>query len=321
MSGGGLLRRFAGSACLVLAAIVTTIYPLQSAAEALDYGLQPKKIAEDTWVLIGRTEDFSRGNGGNIVNTAFVVTDAGVVVIDSGPSRLYAEQMRGAIARVTPKPVVHVFNTHHHPDHYFGNQVFADVPVSALAATIVGQRQEGTAFADNVYRLSGDWIKGTESTPARDPAGPGVKAIGNHEFELISLAGHTDGDLAILDRSTGVLFAGDLVFFNRAPTTPHATMAQWFAALDRLEGVKFRIMVPGHGDPVTDGRAIIQTRNYLRWVEGALRQSADRGEEMAEVLAMELPPEFASIALARLEFARSVAHLYRRYEAGTLQRR
>lgn len=289
-----------------------------AAADSLDYRLAPRKIADDTWVMVGKTEDFSRSNGGNIVNTAFVVTTEGVVVIDSGPSRLYAEQMRRAIADITAKPVIRVFNTHHHPDHFLGNQVFADVPTVALASTIAGQRQDGAAFTDNVYRLSGDWIKGTEPVPARETAGAGMRVIGNHTFELIALSGHTDGDLVILDRGTGVLFAGDLAFYNRAPTTPHASVSQWLAALDRLDRISYRTMVPGHGEPVGDGRAVEQTRRYLRWVEGALGQAAERGDEMTEVLGLAIPAEFAAMPLAREEFARSVAHLYRRYEAGTL---
>ena len=47
-----------------------------------DYTLQPRRIAEGTWLLEGSTENFAKGNGGNIVNTGFIVTDAGVVVID-----------------------------------------------------------------------------------------------------------------------------------------------------------------------------------------------------------------------------------------------
>lgn len=290
------------------------------AAESFDYGLVPRQVADDTWVLLGKTEDFSRSNGGNIVNTAFVVTTEGVVVIDSGPSRLYAEQMLAAIARITPKTVIRVFNTHHHPDHFLGNQVFADVPTAALAETIAGQKQEGGAFTDNVYRLSGDWLKGTEPVAAREPVRAGEYLIGGHAFELIALAGHTQGDLVILDRSTGVLFTGDLVFYNRAPTTPHASVAQWQAALDRLDTLSYTTMVPGHGEPVNDGRAIEQTRRYLRWVDSALRQGADRGEEMTEILSLALPADFAALPLVREEFARSVAHLYRRYEAGTLKR-
>jgi uncharacterized sulfatase len=314
-----MLRKRAAGICVALMLGAPLNAP-PAAAESFDYQLVPRKIADDTWLLVGKTEDFSRSNGGNIVNTAFVVTDDGVVVIDSGPSKRYAEQMRSAIARITPKPVLRVFNTHHHPDHFLGNQVFADVPTLALAETIAGQRSEGGAFADNVYRLSGDWIKGTEAVAAREAIAPGAIIIGGHPFELIALAGHTQGDLVIVDRRTGVLFAGDLVFHNRAPTTPHASIAQWLAALDRLDAIPFKTMVPGHGEPVGDGRAVAQTRRYLRWLESTLAQAAARGDEMTEILGMVLPAEFAALPLGPEEFARSVAHLYRRYEAATLSR-
>jgi uncharacterized sulfatase len=314
-----LSRKLAASICVALM-LGAAIHASPVAADSFDYQLVPRKIADDTWLLVGKTEDFSRSNGGNIVNTAFVVTDDGVVVIDSGPSKRYAEQMRRAIARITPKPVIRVFNTHHHPDHFLGNQVFADVPTLALAETIAGQRSEGGAFADNVYRLSGDWIKGTEAVAAREAVAPGAIVIGGHPFELIALAGHTQGDLVILDRRTGVLFAGDLVFHNRAPTTPHASIVQWLAALHRLDAIPFKIMVPVHGEPVGDGRAVEQTRRYLRWVESTLALGAARGDEMTEILGKALPAEFATLPLGAEEFARSVAHLYRRYEAGTLTR-
>ena len=46
----------------------------------LDYALKPRQIAEDTWLLEGSTDNFAKANGGNIVNVAFIVTQAGVVV-------------------------------------------------------------------------------------------------------------------------------------------------------------------------------------------------------------------------------------------------
>ena len=51
-----------------------------------NYVLTPKKIAANTYLLEGSTDNFSKENGGNIVNVAFIVTNDGVVVIDSGTS-------------------------------------------------------------------------------------------------------------------------------------------------------------------------------------------------------------------------------------------
>jgi uncharacterized sulfatase len=146
-------------AAIFLVALTTVTAAL---AANFDYGLKPRKIADGTYVLVGRTEDFSLANGGNIVNVGFIVTSSGVVVIDTGPSRRYGEQLRAAIRKVTDKPVVKVLNTHFHPDHFLGNQAFADIGVAALPATIQGIQAMGGPFTDNMYRMCGDWEAGTD---------------------------------------------------------------------------------------------------------------------------------------------------------------
>ena len=115
-----------------------------------------------------------------------------------------------------------VLVTHHHPDHFLGNQAFPADTLAALPETIHGIATEGGSLNENMYRLAGDWMAGTEPVaPARQLA-PGPLTMGNHRLDLIALDGHTEADLVIFDRSTGVLFAGDLVFNGRTPTTPHA---------------------------------------------------------------------------------------------------
>lgn len=286
--------------------------------DRFDYGLVPQKIADNSWAFIGRTEDITRANGGNIVNTAFVVTADGVVVIDTGPSRRYGEQMRAAIARVTDRPVIRVFNTHQHPDHFLGNQAFAGVPTAALPAAQAGMREQGGAFADNMYRMAGDWLAGTEVSVADQAAQAGRQTIGGHDFELIALEGHTGGDLAVFDRTTGVLYAGDLIFLDRAPTTPHASLGHWRTALDTLAALPVKRTLPGHGPVHDDRRGIGQTRDWLDWLDDTLNRAATSGMDMAEVMVLPLPERFAGMPLARSEFERSVTHLYSRYEQQTL---
>ena len=302
-----------------LIALFALGWALLLAAADMDYGLAPEKIADDTWVLTGRSEDFSFTNGGNIVNTAFIVTQAGVLVIDSGPSRAYGEQLRRAIARITRQPVVRVINTHHHPDHFLGNQAFAPDTLAALPGTIHGIHTEGGSFNDNMYRLAGDWMAGTEPLAPTHPLAAGPLELGGHQFELIALEGHTGADLAILDRSTGVLFAGDLVFHDRAPTTPHARLPAWQASLDTLEALPFRHLVPGHGPVANDAGPIRQTRAWLGWLDRTLRQAADEGLDMTEALALPLPAEFRRLAVVDAEYRRSVGQLYPALEQQTLR--
>lgn len=304
--------------CLSLSLSLSLSLPARA---ELDYRLEPRQIAEDTWLLEGGTENFSRDNGGNIVNTGFIVTEAGVLVIDTGPSKRYGQALREAIARVTGKPVIQVLLTHHHPDHVLGNQAFSDVPIGALAGTTELLRQQGDAMAENLYRLVGDWMRGTEVVLPNRTLEPGVLEIGGHRLRLLALAGHTGADLAIFDERTGVLFAGDLVFYQRALTTPNSPgLEVWLKDLDRLQALPWRLVVPGHGPVASSAVPFAQMRDYLGWLHQLLSDGAARGDDMAELIRAPIPARFAAISLTRYELIRSVSHLYPRHERERMQR-
>ena len=288
----------------------------------LDYRLQPRQIATGTWVIEGAVADFLPANGCNIINTAFIATGEGVLVINTGPSRLYGEQQRRAIAAVTDQPVRQVLNLNLHPDYFFGNQAWADVPIQALAGSIEGQRAEGEAYADNLYRLCGDWMRATQATPAREALAPQTLRLGRHVLHLQRLQGHTGDDLVLLDEHTGVLFAGGLVFANRVPTTPHADAGAWLASLDQLrqwhaQG-RFRLVVPSHG-PVHAGlQGMEQTRDWLQWLTALMQTSAAQGLDLSELLRQPVPERFAAWAAQPAELHRSLAQWYPRYERQAL---
>ena len=287
----------------------------------LEYSLKPRLIAPDTWLLEGSTDNFAKANGGNIVNTAFIVTERGVVVIDTGPSKRYGEAMRKVIAATTDKPVIEVWLTHHHPDHVLGNQAFSDVPIAALAGTTELLHQQGDAMAENMYRLVGDWMRGTEVVLPTRTLEPGVKSFGNHDLRVLSLGGHTGADLAILDQQTGVLFAGDLVFYQRALTTPNSPgLAVWLADIATLQALPWTLLVPGHGPVATDAKPFGQMRDYLSWLDQLLRDGAAQGSDMSEMIRSPIPERFAGINLSRYELIRSVSHLYPRYEREQMSR-
>ncbi|MGP0170946.1 quinoprotein relay system zinc metallohydrolase 1 [Pseudomonas sp. NCHU5208] len=294
---------------------------LASLAQALDYRLQPRQIAEGVWLVEGSTDNFAADNGGNIVNIGFIETADGVVVIDTGPSRRYGEALRQSIEHATGKPVLRVLLTHHHPDHVLGNQAFTDVPIAALPGTTKLLAEQGDAMAENMYRLVGDWMRGTEVVLPTEKAQEGVLEIGGRRLQLLALSGHTGADLAILDQRTGVLFAGDILFYQRALTTPNTPgLDVWLADLDRLQALPWKQIVPGHGPLATDAAPFAQMRDYLGWLDGLLRQGAEQGAEMNELIRAPIPARFAQVNLSRYELIRSVSHLYPRYERQAMSR-
>ena len=79
------------------------------------------------------------------------------------------------------------------------------------------------------------------------------------------------------------------------------------------------LLLPGHGQPAADAAPIRQTRAWLVWLAGAMRQAARDGLDMNEVLARPLPPEFARLPLAASEYRRSVGHLFPAAEQAVLE--
>lgn len=303
-----------------LAVFYTFAFIQLSFAANLDYKLDAKQIAKDTYVFEGANDDFSRANGCNIINTGFIVTNDGVVVINTGVSKLYGEQQRQAIAKVTNKKIKLVLNLNLHPDYFLGNQAYADVPIAALPASIQGMKEEGASYTDNLYRICGDWMTATESKPATEVIQPGPMNISdaNHKLELIQLNGHTAADLVLWDKTTGVVFVGGLVFADRVPTTPHANISEWLKSLETVSkwntSKQIKALVPSHG-PYSKGlEGIEQTKEYLTWLDQSFKNAALQGMDISEVLRLPIPYKFRGFAALKPEYLRNVTHLYPSYE-------
>jgi len=280
-------------------------------ANKLAYNLTATEIASGTWAVHGNTEYFTLENGGNIVNVAFIEVPDGVVVIDTGPSKRYGEALLALINKTIPgKEILRVYNTHHHPDHFLGNQVFEPALIAAPQQVIDNILAEGGGFADNMYRLVGDWMRGTANTAPATAVDSPFEEIGGRRFSLFYLSGHTSSDLVIRDDETGVLFSGDLAFYNRAPTTPHADIGTWQSSLKTIESLDKELILPGHGLSDSSGASLEQTGDYLDWLETSLTEAASTGLTMNEAMVLPIPKRFHSIDVVDTEYQRSVVHLY-----------
>ncbi len=295
---------------LALAGATVINRPKIAAAAKKQYDLKPKKIADGVWMIEGVTEYFTEENGGAIVNCVLIETNDGMVVIDTGTSLRYGQALRDVAFALNPRGIAAAINTHHHPDHFFGNQVFSDKPIFALAGTKKLAETEGDDFSDNMYRLLGDWMRGTEVVPPTNVISSSSIEIGGRAFTVFPLEGHTSSDLALLDKKTGTLVTGDLAFLDRAPTTPHADLAKWQDAIESLKQVNASGVVPGHGPFDTSGQSFQQTSDYLTWLDKTFRQCAAEGLDMVEILDKDIPIEFRAMGAMPQEFHRSISHLY-----------
>jgi len=85
-------------------------------------GLLPSQDAKIKPVLLKDNLYLLSGLGGNIV---FMITEEGVLVIDSGSTTEHGKQITEAIAKITAKPIKYLIFTHYHYDHTGGARGFA----------------------------------------------------------------------------------------------------------------------------------------------------------------------------------------------------
>lgn len=287
-------------------------------AAPLTYALAPQKLDDGIWMIAGAQEAISHKNGGAIANVVILDTSAGAVIVDTGPSRRYGEQLAALARELTGKDIARVYLTHIHPDHVFGNQAFKPEALAATEATAKGLKEMGDSYADAMYRTVGDWMRGTEVVLPRTIVTNGVDDFGNRRLRTLAMRGHTASDLVIFDERSGFLIAADLVFLDRAPTTPNANLEHWRIALANLGGIPHRRLIPGHGPAEESARGIDETRNWLAAIEEVIRGAFEKGLDVTEAIALPLPAWTDRLALSRYEYERSVMHLYPRLEAERL---
>jgi glyoxylase-like metal-dependent hydrolase (beta-lactamase superfamily II) len=275
------------------------------AARAL--AMTPQPVAEGVWLVQGEAALGSSTNRNFISNAGFVVTPAGVVVIDALGSPALAEELLAQIRRITPLPVRHVIVTHYHADHIYGLQVF-----KAAGANVIAHALGRDYLTSDTARLRldasrqelGPWIDDKTRLVAADRwlDAPETKlAVGGVDF-VIRHAGpaHTAEDLAVWLPQRGVLFSGDLVFRGRIPFVGQADSRQWIASLEKLIADAPRTVVPGHGPASTDPLADLKlTRDYLVHLRSAMGDAARNLEPFDEAYDRTDWSRFESLPLFR----------------------
>jgi glyoxylase-like metal-dependent hydrolase (beta-lactamase superfamily II) len=110
-----------------------------------------EEVAEDIYQALGT---------GNVMvgsNTAIIINDDDVVIVDSNISPASAAALAAELKVITPKPIRYVINTHFHFDHAHGNQIYpADVEVIGHEYTyemLVDGSSMGRTYQDYT-----DWI-------------------------------------------------------------------------------------------------------------------------------------------------------------------
>jgi len=216
-----------------------------------------------------------------VSNAGFVVTPAGVVVIDALGSPQLARELMAEVRRRTGKSVTHVILTHYHADHIYGLQEFkrAGARIIAHRAGLEYLNSDTAQSRLAASRISmAPWIDADTQLVAADEwiDGPRELVVGGVRLMLHPVGpAHTPEDLVVYLPSEKVLFAGDIVFRGRIPFVGQADSRHWIAALNTVLAFDAKAVIPGHGPMSTSARADMElTRDYLSYLRESMGRAA-----------------------------------------------
>ncbi|WP_374652917.1 MBL fold metallo-hydrolase [Dongia sp.] len=178
------------------------------------------------------------------------------LLIDSG---MGVVSLREQVAQLAERPVLAIAS-HTHFDHIGTHHEFAERAVHPAEADILAHPTRDNTFAnkyvadDSIFTAlpPGSWNPlryEVKAAPAQTLLEEGsVVDTGDRSFEVFHLPGHSDGSIALYERATETLFAGDVIYDGELAydSGNAAEMRLYVDSMKRLLNLPVRIVHGGH---------------------------------------------------------------------------
>jgi len=217
---------------------------------AQDLGPQIKKIKDGIYVYVGK--EFNS-------NCGIILTQEGVVLIDSGHNPTDSRAILDAVRKLTPLPVRYLIDTEPHGDHTTGHFVFSP-PAIVIAHEGATESMKAAYSPERNQKLmaqSPEMSAAFEGyrmiTPQMEYRQKMTLNVGERTFELMYLKGvHSEADTAVWLPKERVLFSASAVVVNQYNILrPFVTIPDILAAAKMMKGLNPEFVIPGHGTPGT----------------------------------------------------------------------
>ncbi len=240
-----------------------------------------KKVADDLYFFF----DFKGSN------SVFLVTDEGVLVVDTRQHPRQGEDLLARIRSVTDKPIKWVVNSHFHGDHNFGNSVF-----KAAGATFVAHKETWRILQKVLPKELArrqSFFKGNNYDPneirlvAPDVTYDGEMTIhlGGREARLFYLGpGQQPGDTFVMFPRERMLFTPGSFGKHSMPNMAFTTSVDnWIKLLNQVAGMDYANILPAHGD-VAVAADVKELAAMLADEYATVKASVDKGVSLDDAL-------------------------------------
>jgi cyclase len=219
--------------------------------------------------------------GGWMVNNCGVITDGSgdAVLVDTTSTEARNLALLAEVAGVAPGDLKVAVNTHHHPDHTYGNGFLP------ATTTIIGHHlcrqgvlRAGLAATKELPADYGDLVVRPPDVTFTDDL---TIHLDGFPIELTLMGpAHSTHDIGVWLPEQRVMFAGDLAFSGGHPIFLEGSLDGFRTAVRRMRALEPAALLPGHGPACRGdevGRVLDDLEGYCDWIESVARASYDAG--------------------------------------------
>ncbi len=299
-----------------------------------------KKVTEDIYVAMG----YALGQ------VVMIITEDGLVIIDTSDSEEAAKEILADFRKITDKPIRYIIYTHFHPDHTQGSPVFYKPGVKVVATeafsywldyqnNLLGKHhkrsratQSGRSDQEYTFKLP------VERNPFRWTDNPRVIlptkffkeshafTLGGKRFELIHTKGETEDHLAVFMPDERILFPGDLYYASfpnlSTPMLESRPVTGWIESLTKFIDLKPNILVPQHTLFIEGAETVREHltnyRDAVKYVHDETVRCINQGKTVHQAVAeIKLPDHLASKPYLQEKYGRvdwSIRGIYHGYK-------
>jgi|LWDU01.1.fsa_nt_gi glyoxylase-like metal-dependent hydrolase (beta-lactamase superfamily II) len=243
-----------------------------------------EKVAVNVFVMHGPLDEPRSQNLGFMNNPGLIVGDSGVTVIDPGSTYGVGKNVIYEIEKITDKPILAVFNTHVHGDHWLGNQAITEKYPNAIIYAhpeMISQAKsgEGDVWVGIMESMTDGISKGTVAVyPTKEAYHLQDINVGSEKFIIHSPTekSHTNTDIMVEHFNSKTLFLGDNDTVDRlarfaGTSDMHSNIEVLRYAID----LKLNYYVPGHGQSGNAANSVYPFLDYL----SSVREEVIKGYE------------------------------------------
>ena len=247
-----------------------------------------QKVAKGVYVSIGITAPYLYESTAHNNNLGFVIGADSVLVWNASSSYMLAQALHFEIKQITNLPVKYVLLENSQGHAMLGTNYWQEQGATVIAQEIV--KEEIDTKGDKIIaRMQGvlkDKFTGSKLVYPNKYFKDNMKFdLGNRIVEAKYFGyAHEHSDIALWLPKEKILFAGDIAFNDRLlPIFKITETNKWLEAWEKVEALKAKIVIPGHGHVSDMAEVRKYTKDYLVYIRTKVLEILDDDGDLSDV--------------------------------------